>query len=68
MDDEQLSLEIIGSPVPLDNSVRFAARGLKNPKDWNYTWLVLGHGNVDVAHPVYRDAIRECRCGLEASM
>jgi hypothetical protein len=49
MDDEQLSLEIIGSPVPLDHSVRFAAHGLKNPKDWNYKWRVLGPGNVDVS-------------------
>src|SRR5581483_4322303 len=49
MDDEQLSLEIIGSPVPLDNSVRFAAHGLKDPKDWTYEWRVLGHGNVDVS-------------------
>lgn len=50
MDGEQLSIEIIGSPVPVDNAVRFAAHGLRDPKTWNYTWRVLGPGNVDVAH------------------
>jgi hypothetical protein len=47
MEGEQLSLEIIGSPVPLDNSARFAAHGLREPKDWDYEWRVLGPGNVD---------------------
>ena len=49
MDGDQLSIEIIGSPVPLDNSVRFAAHGLKEPASWYYKWRVLGHGNVDVS-------------------
>jgi hypothetical protein len=49
MDRDQLSIEIIGSPVPLDNSVRFAAHGLMEPNKWYYKWQVLGHGNVDVS-------------------
>ncbi len=49
MESEQLSIEIIGSPVPLDNSARFAARGLRDAEKWNYQWRVLGAGEVDVA-------------------
>ena len=48
MSVDQLSIEVIGSPVPVDNVVRLGAVGLLDMDDrWNFHWTVEGPGGVD---------------------
>src|SRR5438874_151044 len=48
MNGDNLSIKVIGSPVPIDNAVRLGAEGLREPHTWRYHWKVTGPGGVDV--------------------